>query len=59
MRGVWAKFTFLMIESGITENLLDVVTEYIIWNFIDWIKYAEISLLENFGYYNRKPNIRP
>ena len=47
-----------MIKSGVTENLLDVVTKYIIGDFIDWIKYAVISLLENFGYYNRKPNIR-
>jgi hypothetical protein len=48
-----------MIKSGVPENLFDVITKYITWDFIDWIKYAEISLLENFGYYNRKPNIRP
>ena len=40
----------LMIKSGITENLLDVVMKYITWDFINWIKYAEFSLLENSGF---------
>ena len=39
-----------MIKSGITENLLDVVMKYITWDFINWIKYAEFSLLENSGF---------
>jgi len=26
-------------------------------DILDWIKNAEISLLENLGYHNRKPNI--
>ena len=47
-----------MAKSGRAENLLDVLARYIILDFVDWIKYAEISLLENLGYHDRKPNIR-
>ena len=34
----------LMVKSGRAENLLDVLARYIILDFVDWIKYAEISL---------------
>ena len=37
--------------------MLDVVMKYTIGDFVDWVKKAEISLLENLGYHNRKPNI--
>jgi len=37
--------------------LLGVVMKYTIWSFVDWVKQAEILLLENLGYHNRKPNI--
>jgi hypothetical protein len=46
-----------MIKSEVTENLLDVVTKYITWDFIDWIKYAEILSEQNLGYHDGKPNI--
>ena len=31
-------FRLLMIKSGSTENLLGVVTKYIIWDLEDWVK---------------------
>ena len=46
-----------MAKSGKAENLLDVLTKYLILGIVDWIHYAEISLLENLGYQDRKPNI--
>jgi hypothetical protein len=46
-----------MAKSGRTENLLGALTKYTIWDFVDWIKYAEISLILNLGYHDRKPNI--
>jgi hypothetical protein len=46
-----------MAKSDRAENLLGVLTKYTIWDFVDWTKYAEISLILNFGYHDRKPNI--
>jgi len=48
-----------MIKSQVTENLLDVVTKYITWDFIDWIKYAEILLEQNLGYHMAKTKYQP
>jgi hypothetical protein len=44
-------------ETRRIENFSGVVTKYTIGDFVDWIKYAEKSLLENLGYHNRNPNI--
>ena len=37
----------VMIKSERTENLIGVVTKYLIWDFVDWDKKAEILLFEN------------
>ena len=48
-----------MAKSGKTENWLDVMTKYDFRVIVDLFKQAEILPVQNLGYHDGKPNIRP
>ena len=48
-----------MAKSGRTENLSDVMTKYDLRVIVDMPKQAEILPVQNLGYHDGKPNIRP
>jgi len=46
-----------MAKSGRAENLLDVLTKYVILGFCELDQIGQIKLIQNLRYHDRKTNI--